>query len=466
MRNKAWIVLWIVGGLAVAAGAKTVACVGDSITIGSSTDPYPAQLGKMLQAYDSNWKVLNFGVSGTTMLRSGNSPYWNQSAYQSALASRPDIVTIMLGTNDSKPVNWQYKSQFVSDYCLMIDSFRSLASQPQIWICKPIPTAGVTTYTIDGKVIRDEILPMIDEISRLRSVPVIDTYTAMLDHLDLVPDGIHPNSAGNTIIAQTIAPYLLGVRAMPDFNHDGWINLLDFALLAQNWMGADTAFDIAPAPNGDGAVGFADLKGMGEYWLDAPSLVTHWRLDEMDGNTAADTCGKWSGVLHGSPVWRPGAGAVGGALEFDGVDDCVTAGAVLKPADGPFTVFLWVKGGRPGQSILSQVSTSGAAIVWLGADGNGALQTALVDGGRGTKPLASTTSIVDGNWHFLRFVWNGARRSLYVDDCEVAADASNLGQLRASTGGFYLGAGERLQAGTYWLGLIDDVRFYSQALKP
>jgi acyl-CoA thioesterase-1 len=466
MRNRAWVVLLVVAWLGATAGAKTVACVGDSITYGGGTEPYPAQLGRMLQAYDSTWKVSNFGVSGATLLRSGDLPYWNQSAYQSALASQPDIVTIMLGTNDSKPQNWKYKDQFVADYCLLIDTFQALASKPRIWICKPIP-ATTQAYGINGTIIHDEMLPMIDEIARLRNVPVIDTYAAMVDHVNLLPDGIHPNTEGNTIIAETMAPYLLGVRAMPDFNRDGWVNLVDFAVLAQNWMSSEAAFDIAPPPDGDGNVNFGDLKGLSEYWLDYPNLVTYWRLDETDGGVAADVCGHANGVLHGAPVWRPDSGRVGGALEFDGVDDSVTSALVLKPSDGPFTVFLWVKGGKPGQAILSQATLSGTGLVWLGADAaTGALQTALIDGGRATKPLVSATSIVDGNWHFLRFVWDGARRRLYVDDREAAADASDLNQLRESSGGFYLGTGEHFTPGTYWSGLIDDVRFYSQALKP
>jgi hypothetical protein len=372
----------------------------------------------------------------------------------------------MLGTNDSKPQNWKYKDQFVSDYCLLIDTFRALPSKPQVWICRPIP-AITTAFDINGTIIRDEMLPKIDEIARIENAPVIDTYTAMLPYVNLLTDGIHPNSAGATIIAQTIAPCLLGVRFLPDFNHDGCVNLIDFALLAQSWRGSEAAFDIAPPPNGDGAVNLVDLKGLSQYWLNYPNLVTYWRLDETDGNVAADVCGRFPGVLHGSLTWRPGAGAVGGALELDGVDDYVSAGVVLKPADGPFTVFLWIKGGRPGQAILSQATPAGTGLVWLGADAaTGTLQTALVDSGRATHPLVSTTSIVDGNWHLLRFVWDGARRYLYVDDREAVSDTSNLGSLKASSGGFYLGTGGGFTPGTYWSGLIDDVRFYNQALRP
>jgi len=48
-----------------------------------------------------------------------------------------------------------------------------------------------------------------------------------------------------------------------------------------------------------------------------------------------------------------------------------------------------------------------------------------------------------------------------VDDVEVAKDTQN--QLASSTGGFYIGAGTNLEPGTFFSGLIDDVRIYNRA---
>lgn len=102
----------LVYGLAAGpARARLVACVGDSITYGAGIpnrqhNSYPAQLGRMLQEFDSRWECRNYGVSGATLLRNGDLPYVQQSAYQQARAAAPDVVIIKLGTNDSKPVNW------------------------------------------------------------------------------------------------------------------------------------------------------------------------------------------------------------------------------------------------------------------------------------------------------------------------------------------------------------------------
>ena len=94
-----------------------VACVGDSITYGHGIkdrehDTYPGLLSAMLgEKYD----VRNFGVSGTTTMMDTDMPYMNEQAYKDALAFNPQIVTIKLGTNDSKPYNWKEQEHFKKD---------------------------------------------------------------------------------------------------------------------------------------------------------------------------------------------------------------------------------------------------------------------------------------------------------------------------------------------------------------
>ena len=43
-----------------------------------------------------------------------------------------------------------------------------------------------------------------------------------------------------------------------------------------------------------------------------------------------------------------------GVLEFDSIDDFISAPAPLNPANGPFSVLVWVKGGTPAQGIISE----------------------------------------------------------------------------------------------------------------
>ena len=191
------------------AEAIKVACVGDSITYGSgikdrAKDSYPAQLGKMLgDGYD----VRNFGVGGATLLSKGNKPYVQTDQFVPAMRFLPDIVIIKLGTNDSKPFNWIYKSEFEGDLNSLIDSFSNLPSKPVIFLCRQVP-AYQDKWGITESVIAGEIFPIIKKIAKERGITVIDMHTPLENKENLFPDKIHPNAEGAKIMAQTAAEYV------------------------------------------------------------------------------------------------------------------------------------------------------------------------------------------------------------------------------------------------------------------
>ena len=160
-------------------------------------------------------------------------------------------------------------------------------------------------------------------------------------------------------------------------------------------------------------------------------------------------------------MWLPTDGVVEGALLLDGVNACIETESVHDPSGGPLSVFVWVQGGAPGQVIASQI----AGVSWLLADEtSGALKTDLREPGRGAKPLVSDAVITDGNWHRIGMVWDGVNRSLYVDDVLVATDTQST--LAGSGGGLNIGCDENLASGTFWSGMIDEVRIYNRAIAP
>lgn len=450
------------------AQAKQVTCIGDSITYGygisnRTVKSYPAQLESLLQEADETWQVSNFGVNSKTLLSKGDQPYIETSAYQQALASEPNIVIIMLGTNDAKPENWIYSDEYVADYCDLIDSFQELSSNPEVWICKPVP-AFEDRWNISPTVIRDEIPPMIDEIAEIMGAKVIDLHAPLLPYGDLFPDGIHPNAEGAGIMAQTIAPYLLGILTSADLTGDGLTNFLDLATLAEAWLCDSNSLDLLPVPEGDNFIDAQDLMGLSQNWLTTPGMVAHWLLDEEAGDIAIDRIGDFNGVLVGEPLWRPNAGVSEGALQLDGIDDHVELGILLDPEDGPFSLIAWVQGGGPDQVILSQGNSAKNAITLLGTNDQGALMTTVTDGGRGTSDLVSEGIITDGQWHQVGLIWDEVYRSLYVDNTLVAQDTDTLNSLQSSNKIWRLGTSGNKAQGTFWMGLIDDVRVYDLAL--
>jgi acyl-CoA thioesterase I len=187
-----------------------VACVGNSITFGATITnrqhySYPAQLDSFL---GEGWEVKNFGISGTTMLKNGDRPYWKQKAFTNAKDYNPDVVIIKLGTNDTKPQNWKFKNEYVADYTSMIDEFRTLPSKPMIFICFPVP-AFPEYWGIRDSIIRADVIPLIKEVAKKNHVKIINLYKPLKKHADWFPDKIHPNAAGAGLMANVIEKVLV-----------------------------------------------------------------------------------------------------------------------------------------------------------------------------------------------------------------------------------------------------------------
>lgn len=184
-----------------------VACLGDSITEGAGTqdlarESYPAQLASLL---GSGYEVRNFGCGGATLLDIGDKPYRSLPHFAQACAFQPEIIVIGLGTNDTKPQNWQYRDRFVANYISLIRQLRELPSHPRILICRPMPAWPPSGWAISPEILERDLPAMIAEIATAEKVTVIDLFTPMRDQHALTPDHVHPNAAGATILAQTVA---------------------------------------------------------------------------------------------------------------------------------------------------------------------------------------------------------------------------------------------------------------------
>ena len=193
---------------APAPDAVRVACIGDSITDGHGIDlrdvnGYPAQMQKLL---GNGYNVRNFGISARTLMNSGDLPYMNEGLWHDALAFQPDVVVIMLGTNDSKEYNWVHKKEFEGDLQKMLSALKALPTRPKIYLCKPVP-AIKDTWTISESIITGEIVPLLEKaVKKEKLEGIIDLHAALEGHPEMMQDdGIHPNAAGVRKMAETVA---------------------------------------------------------------------------------------------------------------------------------------------------------------------------------------------------------------------------------------------------------------------
>ena len=204
------------------ADAVRVACIGNSITDGYGIDMaavngYPAQLQRLL---GDGYAVRNFGVSSRTLLNKGDFPYMREPQWRDARQFNPDVVIIKLGTNDSKPENWQYGADLEQDLTQMITTLRPDLAQkarkrgkkvqpavqrPRIYLATPIP-AFKPTWNINDSVIQHGIIPVIERVAGKYGLDIIDLHTLYAQDGDkMLADGIHPDAKGARRLAEIIA---------------------------------------------------------------------------------------------------------------------------------------------------------------------------------------------------------------------------------------------------------------------
>ncbi len=195
-------------------GVVRVLCVGDSITKGGYWQ------NGMQGNLDGTYQVIGLGVNGATGLAEGLDQgrlwaYTLHGEYSESLRYNPDIVVIMLGTNDTKGSNYSKikadgGAQYKADMIALIDSYKALEADPQIFLALP-PTIyrAWTSSGINNEALDEMLLDLLAEIAAETGAVVIDTHTATAGQAEKFPDGVHPNADGKAVIAKTVADAIL-----------------------------------------------------------------------------------------------------------------------------------------------------------------------------------------------------------------------------------------------------------------
>ena len=173
-----------------------IACFGDSITEGIGACPmetmcYPPQLQRLL---GDGFTVLNFGSSGMTLQREGDYPYCKDRRYEACFRSDPDLVIVMIGTNDSKKQNAD-ADRYERELGEAVERFLSLPSSPDV-ILASCCTAFSDIDTISNAFISGPMREAQKKVSARYGIPFVDICKETENHPDWFCDRIHPSNEG------------------------------------------------------------------------------------------------------------------------------------------------------------------------------------------------------------------------------------------------------------------------------
>ena len=84
----------------------------------------------------------------------------------------------------------------------------------RVVILLPLPSFLEDSTSIWNPVIKDKIIPKLQNIAYKTNVEIIDLYQLFVDRSDLLPDKIHPSSLGATVIANRLYENIIRDRTV------------------------------------------------------------------------------------------------------------------------------------------------------------------------------------------------------------------------------------------------------------
>ncbi len=192
--------------------------------------------------------------------------------------------------------------------------------------------------------------------------------------------------------------------------------------------------------------------------------------------TVTDETGNNTGVLLNGPLWHPGSGQVGGAVEFNGYDTAIEIND-FGVSSTALTMSAWINAdrfdhlaSRDARIISKAVGLANEDHYWMlstiAASGQTRLRFRLKAGGSTTRLTADTGDLTTGTWIHVAAVYDGNDMKLYKDGLEVGS-TSKTGVIDSHSGvPTWIGGNPSGIFDRPFDGLIDDVRIYDRALDP
>ncbi|MCL2560412.1 MAG: GDSL-type esterase/lipase family protein [Turicibacter sp.] len=186
-----------------------IACIGDSLTYGYLLENreatcYPTVLGDHL---GEDYIIGNFGFNGAAMLTSNPKAFRHHENFKLSTLFDPDIVIILLGTNDANAANFTTVEAYIEDYTALIAHYRTLSAKPRIYLATPpvaAPGKNSPFATISAETVQ-LLASAVRDLGKQNRLAVIDLHKKTSDATDIfIDDGVHINKKGATLIASAV----------------------------------------------------------------------------------------------------------------------------------------------------------------------------------------------------------------------------------------------------------------------
>ncbi len=193
------------------------------------------------------------------------------------------------------------------------------------------------------------------------------------------------------------------------------------------------------------------------------SLVGEWRFDEAGGASAADGSGKGlNASIQNGPVWTSGRYRAG--LRFDGANDYVQVGsppALVMTNALSISAWIYPTGAAPsGLGII--VCKEGEYEIARFSDGT--IRWAIANTAPGWNFIDTGFVAPLNQWTHIALTYNNGETRTYAngDLVHTHAGSGAIGDVAGTMNDFRIGG--RQAVAQYFLGLIDEVAVYNQAL--
>lgn len=155
-----------------------LACLGDSLTYGHmwQNQAYPVYLSNLVS---DKYDVGNFSYNGLSITGYGGSfdnpdeRYIKRNEYKQSLEFAPDIIAIMLGTNDA--TGWTNAQDiFEDEYRVLLDSYLELFPDVRVIMMVSPPCISPNQFSIPNDIIKENVNPIQRDLADDYGFEVLD----------------------------------------------------------------------------------------------------------------------------------------------------------------------------------------------------------------------------------------------------------------------------------------------------